>query len=85
MATPYLCGNCDPCPACALRRELQDTAPVAREAVPCNVCLGVGYLALSEAEIVRRTVAEARSILWPDLYARFGGDPLPDALRHGGE
>lgn len=69
--TPYLHGNCDPCAACELRREMADTAPVIRPAIPCNVCKGQGYLPLSTAEIVRRTVEEARRIYWPDFEQRI--------------
>ena len=72
MTTRYLHGNHDPCPACALRREMQDTAPIDREPLPCNVCKGVGYLRLRDAEIVRRTLEEARRLYWPAYYARTG-------------
>lgn len=72
MTTRYLHGNHDPCPACALRREMQDTAPIDREALPCNVCKGMGYLRLRDAEIVRRTIEEARRLYWPAYYARTG-------------
>lgn len=65
MATAYLHGNCDPCAACELRRETADTGPVFREDLPCNACGGLGYLSLSDAEIVRRTVIEARRCYWP--------------------
>lgn len=68
--TPYLHGNCDPCAACELRREMQDTAPIIRAPIPCNVCGGRGYLPLSAAEIVRRTVIEARRIYWPMVAER---------------
>lgn len=63
MTTHCLHGNHDPCAACELRRELQDTAPVIRDPIPCNVCGGSGYLPLTDAEIVRRTVAEAQAII----------------------
>lgn len=69
--TPYLHGNSDRCAACELRREMQDTAPVLREPIPCNACGGRGYLPLSAAEIVRRTVAEARRIYWPMIEKRY--------------
>lgn len=68
--TAYLHGNHDPCAACELRREMQDTAPIIRDEIPCNVCGGKGYLPLSSAEIVRRTVEEARRIYWPQVEAR---------------
>lgn len=71
MTDHTLYGNHDPCPACDLRREVQDTAPITRAEVPCNVCEGVGFLPLSDAEIVRRTVEEARRIYWPEVERRF--------------
>jgi hypothetical protein len=67
-------GNHDPCPACELRREMQDTAPIERAHVPCNVCGGRGLLPLSEAEIVRRTVEEARRIYWPAFDRRTANE-----------
>lgn len=70
MTTHSLHGNHDPCAACELRRELQNTAPVIRDPIPCNVCGGSGYLPLTDAEIVRRTVAEARRIYWPEFDRR---------------
>lgn len=70
MTTPYLHGNHDPCPACEMRRELQDTAPIARDLIPCNVCQGTGHLPLSDAEIVRRTCIEARRLYWPQFEER---------------
>lgn len=69
--TPYLHGNGEPCAACELRREMADTAPVIRAPIPCNVCGGRGYLPLSTAEIVRRTVEEARRIYWPEFERRI--------------
>ena len=73
MTDPTLHGNHDPCPACELRREMQDTAPISRPGVPCNVCGGRGFLPLSDAEIVRRTCEELRVYweTWPEgLEAR---------------
>lgn len=64
MPDPTLHGNDDPCAACELRREHHDT-------IPCNVCGGTGGLPLSTAEIVRRTVDEARRIYWPAVAARL--------------
>ncbi len=85
--TAYLHGNHDPCAACELRREMQDTAPVTREAIPCNVCGGKGYLPLSSAEIVQRTAEEARRIYWPQVEARRRSIEnqsyqLQDAVQH---
>lgn len=71
MPDPDLHGNHDPCPACALRRELMDTAPITRAEIPCNVCKGVGWLPLSAAEICRRTCKEARRIYWPEFERRI--------------
>ena len=70
MTTPYLHGNCDPCPACEMRREVEDTRPVTPETIRCNVCKGLGYLPLSDAEIVRRTCIEARRLYWPEFEQR---------------
>ena len=71
MPDPTLHGNHDPCPHCELRREMQDTAPITREAISCNVCAGGGFLPLDSAEIVRRTVEEARRIYWPEWERRI--------------
>lgn len=71
MTDPTLHGNHDPCPACELRRELVDTRRIFRPDVPCNVCKGLGFLPLSDAEIVRRTVEEARRIYWPEFDRRI--------------
>ena len=65
MPDPTLHGNHDPCDACQLRREMQDTAPIRRDAIPCNFCGGYGFIPLSAAEIIRRTVAEAHQNYWP--------------------
>lgn len=72
MPDPTLHGNHDPCPACELRRQVVDTGAITRPEVPCNVCQGVGFLPLSDAEIVRRTVEEARRIYWPQFERRIG-------------
>ncbi len=66
MTTHHLHGNNEPCPACSLRREVMDAAPIVRDAVPCNVCGGVGFLPLSDAVIVQRTCDEARRLFWPE-------------------
>jgi hypothetical protein len=71
MPDPTLHGNHDPCPACELRREMADHGPIIRDPIPCNVCGGLGFLPLPEAEIVRRTVEEARRIYWPDFDRRI--------------
>ena len=71
MPDATLHGNHDPCPACELRREMHDTAPIEREVIPCNVCGGVGFLPLASAEIVRRTVEEARRVYWPEWERRM--------------
>lgn len=69
---PTLHGNHDPCPACELRREMIDAARFERPEVPCNVCGGVGFLPLDEAEIVRRTCEAARRLYWLDFDRRNG-------------
>lgn len=68
LATPYLAGNHDPCPACELQRAAQDPARIFRAPVRCQVCKGKGYLALTDAEIVRRTIAWARAHYWPGRF-----------------
>jgi len=55
------------------RARIQDTAPISRPGIPCNVCHGWGFLPLSDAEIVRRTCEELRVYweTWPEgLEAR---------------
>jgi hypothetical protein len=71
MTDHALHGNHDPCPACALRREALGAVPIAYGEVPCNNCSSKGYLPLSDAEIVRRTVEEARRLYWPAVEARL--------------
>lgn len=80
MPTPYLKGNCDPCDACALRREAAIQVRISLRDVPCNVCNGVVYLPLDTAEIVRRTCDEARRLHWPDFDQRVQSatTPAPD-------
>lgn len=69
---PYLHGNHDPCQACELRRHDVDTGPAFRVEVPCNQCGGVGYIALTMAEVVRRTAEEACRVYWPEFDRRVG-------------
>lgn len=71
MADPALHGNGYACPACALRREVEDKTEILRPEVPCNVCKGTSRLGYSDAEIVARTVEEARRIYWPVFEARI--------------
>lgn len=71
MTDHTLHGNHDPCPACELRREALDTSRIYRSEIQCQVCAGTGFLPLSDAEIVRRTVEEARRIYWPQFEARI--------------
>ncbi len=71
MTRHYLHGINDPCAACELRREMVDLTAVSRPVIPCNVCGGRGYLPLSDAEIVRRTVEEARRLYWPAAERRW--------------
>jgi hypothetical protein len=82
MTDPTLHGNHDPCPACELRREVQDTTPIFRDAWLCNVCHGSGFLQLSDIEIVRRTVEEARRFYWPAFNVRI--TPNPDLTSFSG-
>lgn len=71
MADPSLHGNGYPCPACEMRREAQDKGAILRPETPCNACGGLGRLAYSDAEIVARTVEEARRLYWPAFEARI--------------
>lgn len=71
MTDHTLHGNCEPCPACELRRETIDTAAIIRPVIQCQVCNGTGLLPLSDVEIVRRTCDEARRIYWPQFEARI--------------
>lgn len=71
MADHTLHGNGYACPACEMRREVEDKSIVLRPDVPCNVCRGSGRLGYSDAEIVRRTVEEARRLYWPQFEARI--------------
>lgn len=64
-------GNHDHCPACEMRRAVQDTKPITRPEIPCNVCGGTGMLPLPAVEIVRRTCEEARRVYWPAFEARI--------------
>lgn len=72
MTDHTLHGNHDACPACEMRRAAVDTRRFIRPAIPCNVCRGVGFLPLPDAEIVRRTCDEARRIYWPEFDRRIG-------------
>lgn len=67
MAGATLHANGYACPACALRREVEDKRAVLRPDVPCNVCGGLGRLCYSAAEVCRRTVEEARRCYWPEV------------------
>lgn len=71
MADITLQGNGYPCPACELRREVEDKTQIMRPDVPCNVCKGLGRLGFSDAEIVGRAVDEARRLYWPQFDARL--------------
>lgn len=67
MADATLHGNGEACPACTLRREVQDHGVLLRPDVPCNVCGGLGRLGFTAAEVCRRTVEEARRCYWPKV------------------
>ncbi len=71
MTDHTLHGNHDLCPACEMRREMADLRPITRDPIPCNVCAGLGFLPLPDAEIVRRTVEEARRVYWPEFDRRI--------------
>lgn len=71
LADATLHGNGEACPACALRREVEDQGAILRPHVPCNVCGGVGRLGFGDAEICRRTVEEAWRIYWPEVERRW--------------
>lgn len=71
MADKSLHGNGYVCPACEMRREAEDKGAVLRPDVPCNVCEGSGRLGYTDAEIVARTVEEARRLYWPAFDARI--------------
>lgn len=79
MTDHTLHGNHDPCPACALRREALGDVFIDVGDVPCNACKSTGFIPLSDEEIVRRTVEEARRIYWPAFEKRLqeaaGGAP----------
>ncbi|SEB96728.1 hypothetical protein [Rhodobacter sp. 24-YEA-8] len=70
MAGPTLHGNGHPCPAGELRREVEDKTLILRPGIACSVCKGVGSLGFTEAEIVARTVKEARRLYWPAFEVR---------------
>lgn len=70
MTDRTLHGNGEPCPACELRREGVDAAAIIRPAVPCNLCGGVGRMAIPDAAIVAAAVARARVHYWPAFDAR---------------
>lgn len=71
MTDATLHGNHEPCEACELRRASQDLRSIDREEIPCNACGGLGFVPLSDAEIVRRTVEEARLHYWPAFTKRL--------------
>lgn len=71
MTDHALHGNHDPCDACALRREALGAVPIPYGEIKCNVCGDKGYIPLSDAEIVRRTVEEARRLHWPAFEKRL--------------
>ena len=70
MPDPTLHGNGEPCPACGLRREGEDTSEVLRPELPCNLCGGTGRVALLIEEIIARHAAWAREHYWPAFDRR---------------
>jgi hypothetical protein len=74
MVDHTLKENCEPCPACELRREGLDLGAIFRPEVQCNECKGTGLLPIAPAEIVRRSAEAARRDYWPMMEARFKAD-----------
>ena len=72
MPTPYLHGNCEPCDACALRRE-RDAHKIKRPPIPCNHCDGKGYIALDATEIIRRSCEDNLRNHWAAFDQRICG------------
>ena len=72
MADPTLHGNGEPCPACALRREGEDTTAVLRPEVPCNACGGTGRAGFTDEMIIAAAAAWAREHYWPAFDRRNG-------------
>lgn len=78
MVDHTLCGNCEPCDACALRREglapqSNGYGPITDQRhiyVECNECGGHGLKPILPAEIIRRTCEEARRLYWPAFDRR---------------
>lgn len=76
MPDPYLHGNGEACHACAdgrFRVSLKYNSPVMRPEGRCTTCHGTGKAPLPTAEIVARTVEEARRIYWPQWERRVMG------------
>lgn len=71
MTDYTLHGNHDRCYACEMRRQALGPVFIDVGDVPCNVCKSTGLLPLSDEEIVRRTVEEARWSYWPAFDARL--------------
>lgn len=70
MTDHNLHGNHDPCPACEMRRAALGPVPIAHGEVPCNVCAGMGWLPLTDAEIIHRTCIQACLTYWPAFDKR---------------
>lgn len=71
MPDPSLHGNGEPCPACTLRREAEDTSLIKRPDVECNLCLGTGRIGYTREAIIAAHVAWAREHYWPAFDARI--------------
>lgn len=76
MVDHTLKENCEPCPACALRREGLDLTRIIRDPVSCNECKGTGLIPIPPEEIVRRAAEAARLNYWPMMEARFKADAV---------
>lgn len=71
MVDHTLHGNCERCPACAIRREALDLAGFDDRFLACNRCAGYGLIPIPVAQIIARAAEEARRSYWPALEARW--------------
>lgn len=77
LATPYLTGNSDPCPACGgtgdgavifHKGEFEGGGkcwPTKDCHAPCKTCRGLGIVGREACEIVKESAAWARENYWP--------------------
>lgn len=74
MPDPYLHGNGEPCPACALRREESRRRSVLGLGETfCNHCNGTGRIAWSERKVYEHQLADARRFYWTPKANPIGG------------